>query len=136
MASTVDWGKVVLAILDRLLLTQAELAARCKVAQQTVSGWKTGARMPGRYAQRQLVQLAREVELPEPNIPCPGTAAPVLGIAEQSPAKPTTGKSADTAQKAEWLRLLETLPEAERQELLDYARFKANRKRGTAARSQ
>ena len=135
MASTVDWAGVVLAVLDRLLLTQTELAARCKVAQQTVSGWKTGTRTPGRYAQRQLVQLAREAGVSEPNIPYPGTMAPILGIAEQSPAKPAANKSADAALKAEWLRLLETLPEPERQELLDYARFKVNRKRGTAERS-
>jgi transcriptional regulator with XRE-family HTH domain len=136
MASTVDWGKVVLAILDRLLLTQAELAARCKVAQQTVSGWKTGARTPGRYAQRQLVQLAREAGLSASNIPYSGAAAPILNVAEQLPAKTAAGKNADAALKTEWLRLLEALPEAERQELLDYARFKANRKRATATRSQ
>ena len=135
MASTVDWGKVVLAILDRLLLTQAELAARCKVAQQTVSGWKTGARTPGRYAQRQLVQLAREAGLPEPNIPYPGAAVPILNVAEQLPAKPAASKGADAALKTEWLRLLEALPEPERQELLDYARFKANRKHATATRN-
>jgi len=44
-------------------------------------------------------------------------------------------RHADAALKAKWLWLLETLPEPERQELLDYARFKVNRKRGTAVRS-
>ena len=130
MASTVDWANVVLAILDRLLLTQAELAARCKVAQQTVSGWKTGARTPGRYAQRQLVQLAREAGLPVPNIPYPGTVAPILNVAEQLTAKPATGKGADAALKTEWLRLLEALPEAERREWLEATRLKANQKPG------
>ena len=131
-----DWAGVVLAILDRLLLTQAELAARCKVAQQTVSGWKTGVRTPGRYAQRQLVQLAREAGLPEPAGLYPPVAPPLANIAEQSPAKPATGKGTDAALKGEWLRLLEALPATERQELLDYARFKAGRKRGATTRSQ
>ena len=133
MAKTADWSKVAAAILDRLLLTQAELAARCKVAQQTVSGWKTGVRTPGRYAQRQLVQLAREAGLPD--LPYANFPAPVMSLAEAAPAKPVAGKGADAAQKVEWVRLLETLPEAERRELLDYARFKANRIRGTTAQN-
>lgn len=135
MTSTVDWAGVVAAVLDRLLLTQTELAERCKVAQQTVSGWKTGARTPGRYAQRRLVELAHEAGVPEPNPPYASEVAPALGSADQSPAKPGTGKGADAALKAEWVRLLEALSEAERRELLDYARFKAGRKRGAGART-
>ncbi len=128
----VDWAGVVNAILDRLLLTQTELAERCKVAQQTVSGWKTGVRTPGRYAQRQLVQLAHEAGLPE--LPYAMFPVRIAGIAEQlSTGKPAAGKGGESAQKAEWVRLLETLPESERRELLEYARFKANRKHGTVA---
>lgn len=134
MANTVDWAGVVTAVLDRLLLTQTELAERCKVAQQTVSGWKTGARMPGRYAQRRLVELAREAGLPELALPYPNAAPADLGIADQAAAKQEAGKGGDAALKAEWARVLAALSEAERRELLDYARFKAGRKRGAAAR--
>ena len=64
------------------------------------------------------------------------------GAGDLGPAAVDAGRAGRTLQgrpangvRTEWLRLLEALSEAERQELLDYARFKANRKRATATRN-
>lgn len=137
MKSKATWTKVTGAILDRLRLTQAELAERCGVAQQSVSGWKTGARTPGRSAQRHLVRLARAAGLSGAAFrPYPVEEAPALGIADQPSAKPVAGDDARFAETAEWVRLLEALPEVERREWLEATRLKVNRKPGADPPSQ
>jgi len=59
----VDWKSFVAELLDKLILTQGELAERLGSAQQTVSNWKNGSRKPGRYAIRKLLPLASEAGL-------------------------------------------------------------------------
>jgi len=124
------WAKATVTIMDRLRLTQTELAERCEVAQQSVSGWKMGTRKPGRSAQRHLVRLARAAGLSGAAFRTyPVEEAPALGIADQPPAKPEAGAGAHSAETAEWVRLLEALPEAERREWLEATRLKVNQKR-------
>ena len=59
----IDWANLVVAIMDRLVISQAELAKRCKVAQQTVSTWKKDTRTPSVFARRQLMKFAGEAGL-------------------------------------------------------------------------
>ena len=54
MKKDVDWKSFVAELLDKLILTQGELAERLGSAQQTVSNWKNGSRKPGRYAMRKF----------------------------------------------------------------------------------
>lgn len=130
----VDWAGVVGAILERLLLTQSELAERCKVAQQTVSAWKTNDRVPGRYAQRVLVQLAREAGYAKIGTWFPVAPGAVRGVAEArgewntqpSAASQKNAPDAEVERK-ELLRLFDKLSDAERREVLDYVRFKVTR---------
>ncbi|OGV66935.1 MAG: hypothetical protein A3K19_03640 [Lentisphaerae bacterium RIFOXYB12_FULL_65_16] len=138
---SIDWGGVVNAILDRLLLTQGELAERCGVSQQTVSAWKTGGRSPGRSAQRRLSQLTQDIGEPERDRWFPTLPTPVLAIGEtrgewkttSSPAEPKDHRGArrggEDPTKQELLRLFETLSDAERRDVLDYLRFKTARRR-------
>ena len=60
---SIDWSRLIVALSERLIISQTELAQRCDVAQQTVSSWKTGKNSPGIYARRQLMKLADEAGL-------------------------------------------------------------------------
>ncbi|MFA6293214.1 MAG: hypothetical protein WC637_15620 [Victivallales bacterium] len=59
----IDWNLLVMEMLEGMLLTEKELAKRCKVSQQCVSTWKIRTRKPGPYAKRKLAEIAREVKL-------------------------------------------------------------------------
>ena len=52
------WNELIKDISDALRMSQAQIADECKVTQQTVSNWMTGARKPGIYAQEKVVGLA------------------------------------------------------------------------------
>lgn len=53
----IEWPHLVESILDKLLLSQSELAELCEVSQQTISSWKKGYRTPGLYAKRKLLEI-------------------------------------------------------------------------------
>ena len=128
----IDWANLVVAIMDRLIISQAELAKRCKVAQQTVSTWKKGTRTPSVFARRQLMEFAGEAEL---NLiffsrgaesgsghDVPEHGGRVAGMTEDG-----TGYCPQTT---EYVAVLQQLPPHIAEEVLEYARLKLDSHRG------
>lgn len=52
-----NWSQLVKKVLNKHLLSQAELADICNVSQQTVSSWKIGTRVPGYLHRRKLLDM-------------------------------------------------------------------------------
>ena len=46
-----------------MVITQTDLAKKCKVTQQSISNWKNGIRCPGSYAREKLLQLIIDAKL-------------------------------------------------------------------------
>ena len=126
----IDWANLVVAIMDRLIISQAELAKRCKVAQQTVSTWKKGTRTPSVFARRQLMEFAGEAGLnliffsrgvadgaePGSGHDVPEHGGQVAGTME--------GGAEYYLQATEFLNILQQLPPHIVEEVLEYARLK------------
>jgi len=55
-----NWADLIADVQEKYLLSQAEIAKICSVAQQTVSSWKVGIRNPGFRAKRKILQLIAE----------------------------------------------------------------------------
>lgn len=126
----IDWAKLVVAIMDRMIISQAELAKRCKVAQQTVSTWKKGTRTPNVYARRQLMTLSNEAGL---NLIFFSRNSDGTAVAAPSPpgelaplpfAAPAAGPQGSSAQALEFVKFIEQLPPHIADEVIDYATFK------------
>ena len=62
-----DWGVMVRKVLQKHVLSQAELANICNVSQQTVSSWKLGSRIPGFLHRRQLIDLYNSRNIGKPD---------------------------------------------------------------------
>ena len=43
--------------MEELFHSQAEIAAICKVTQQSISNWKVGIRFPNSFSKRQLTEI-------------------------------------------------------------------------------
>ena len=59
----VDWSVLIIDLMESLVLTQANLAEKCQVTQQSISNWKNGLRTPGVYARKKIRELASEASL-------------------------------------------------------------------------
>lgn len=59
----VDWSALIIDLMESLVLTQANLADKCQVTQQSISNWKNGLRTPGVYARKKIRELASEANL-------------------------------------------------------------------------
>jgi transcriptional regulator with XRE-family HTH domain len=151
---SIDWAKLIMAILDRLVISQGELAKRCRVAQQTVSTWKKGKNPPGVSARRRLMQLAGEAGINLVYFASTPDYLEQAGEAAESPFAATTVSWSEGSAKAteevaepppksgpawdayssrrlsedvrEFAVLLETMPLQLRQELREFADFKLN----------
>lgn len=53
----IDWKMVIREIMERLFLTQKEVAERCGVSPQSVSNWLNDVRRPGIYAKKKLMEI-------------------------------------------------------------------------------
>lgn len=53
-----DWRSLVIAVLRNRCLSQNELAEICGTAQQTVSNWVTGIRVPNYRSKRKILELS------------------------------------------------------------------------------
>ena len=125
---SVNWPELIRIICMRLVLNQRELADRCKVSAQAVSAWHCARRSPDTHARRMLLALVREagIEVLESDTTTGGDAS----VAEQR------GEWAlDTGERglAELARLYRGMSPARRRDLLEYARFKAQRREGKKA---
>jgi transcriptional regulator with XRE-family HTH domain len=58
-----DWSRLTDDLLENMVVTQTDLAEKCKVTQQSISNWKNGVRSPGRYARDKLFQLMTDAKL-------------------------------------------------------------------------
>jgi len=56
----IDWHLLTRELLDGLFLSQHDLAARCRVSQQSISNWKNNTRNPGIFAKQMLFKLAQK----------------------------------------------------------------------------
>lgn len=56
------WKIVINTLLDENLMSQKELAVRCRVSAQTVSNWLNDVRNPGVYAKRHIMELIDETK--------------------------------------------------------------------------
>jgi transcriptional regulator with XRE-family HTH domain len=110
----IDWARLVGAIMDRMIISQAELAKRCKVAQQTVSTWKKGTRTPNVYARRQLMTLSNEA----------GLNLIFFSRNSDGTAVAAAGPQGSSAQALEFVKFIEQLPPHMADEIIDYATFK------------
>ena len=126
----IDWANLVVAIMDRLIISQAELAKRCKVAQQTVGTWKKGTRTPSVFARRQLMKFSGEAGL---NLifftrGAAGSAEPGSGQDVPEHGGRVAGTMEEGAeyyqQATEFVTVLQQLPPHIAEEVLDYARLK------------
>ena len=115
-----DWPALVKAITGRLMISQVELAERCGVAQQTVSAWKRGRRVPSLYARRKLRDLATEAGVPFPASEATGMPASDMESAEAAGEWPVASPVL-----RELIAVARKLPDAVLREVLDFARFKA-----------
>jgi len=117
----VDWRQVISEILDRLIITQSELADRLNVAQQTVSTWKNGKRGPNTYSRRQLSKLANEagvdLVLYRYDEARPPRRLALYEDSEESPPRPCSDLR-------ELIRRLQEAPEDVRREVMEFATFK------------
>jgi len=53
-----DWRSLVLEVLKNRCMSQKELAETCGTAQQTVSNWVTGVRIPNYRSKRKILELS------------------------------------------------------------------------------
>ncbi|MDP7741722.1 MAG: helix-turn-helix transcriptional regulator [Lentisphaeria bacterium] len=130
----IDWAKQVVAIMDRLAISQAELAKRCKVAQQTVSTWKKGTRRPNVFARRQLMKSAGDAGLNLIFFTCGAVDSARSGAGYDDPgydgrvAPAVAGTMAEGAghhpPATEFVTVLQQLPPHIAEQVLAYARFK------------
>ena len=111
---TIDWPKLIQGILDRLILSQGELAIRCSVSQQTLSTWKTGRSQPGIKGKRQLIKLANDAGIH-------------LGRFTEIATFNDPGEDKLTRMSPpvlEFCRLLQMLPVKQQRQVEEFARFK------------
>jgi len=121
----IDWSGLVREIRSRLFITQVEIAARCGVAQQTVSAWKTGKRAPGMYARRKLLELGVEAGLVLSQAEAtPGTTT----LLETRPAWKTSSGSM-SVEVRDLLVMFDALSVEARKEVLEFVRYKLRRER-------
>ena len=59
----IDWARLTDDLLENMVVTQADLATKCMVTQQSISNWKNGVRSPGGYAREKLFQLMSDAKL-------------------------------------------------------------------------
>jgi transcriptional regulator with XRE-family HTH domain len=116
--NNLEWEKLVVAIMDGLIISQADLAARCSVAQQTVSTWKKGTRTPSVHARRQLIALANEAGLSLSYFSRASRFVSYGDIAELPVER------AIDDQTSPILAILRQLPLHDRQDVTTYARYK------------
>jgi len=121
----VNWPELIRTMRVRLVLNQREIADRCEVSAQAVSAWHCGRRSPDTHARRMLLALAREagIEVVEAEADAGGETF----IAEQR-----AEWALDTGERglAELVRLYREMSPARRRELLEYAQFKTQRRKG------
>ncbi len=115
---SIDWTKLIVAILDRLVISQGELAGRCKVAQQTVSTWKKGKSPPGVSARRKLMQLANEAGL---NLTYFTRTPSYMQTDKNNTYEHVSELSKDIM---EFANLFQMLPAHIQEEIREFARFK------------
>ena len=116
--NSLDWGLLIDEIQVRLILTQREIADRCKVSAQAVSAWRLGHRVPDMHGRRCLVSLAREAGI-QVHL---GSKTPLpenLEIAEE----PANWTPSEKAGVKEMLDLIKEMPPATREKALSYLRF-------------
>ena len=115
MKKDVDWKSFVAELLDKLILTQGELAERLGSAQQTVSNWKNGSRKPGRYAMRKLLPLASEA----------GLNLKKYGIEEYESKTSETHKISDKSEAglSTLINLYKKMPTEKKRQVVDFAKF-------------
>ncbi len=58
-----DWSRLTVDLLENLVVTQADLAEKCMVTQQSISNWKNGVRTPGSFARKKLFEMMDESTL-------------------------------------------------------------------------
>ena len=58
-----DWSRLTDDLLENMVVTQTDLAEKCKVTQQSISNWKNGVRSPGGFAREKLFQLMTDAKL-------------------------------------------------------------------------
>jgi transcriptional regulator with XRE-family HTH domain len=57
-----NWENIVNEIIDEMIISQSELAEICQVSQQAVSKWTKGESSPGKFAQRRLLKLLKQLK--------------------------------------------------------------------------
>jgi hypothetical protein len=111
---------MVVALMGRLMLTQKEFAEHCQVAQQTVSAWRKGERIPGRAAQRQVLLMAHSAGLAGPDIDA--------DVLKAWSCRDEKGKGypqgADDPILHELVQVLAGAPQETKAEVLAFARFR------------
>jgi len=59
----IQWNEVTRELLEEHLMTQMEIADRCKVSQKAVSCWLNSVNAPSKYAQKELRKLINEFKI-------------------------------------------------------------------------
>ena len=113
-----DWSVVITEIQKKLLLSQNELAKKSGIPQQTISGWVNYSRNPGCNSKRKLIEFALKSGVEIESIKKIDSSGEI--------SKHTKQYGMQTRENL-LLSLFEKLKEPDKQELMDYALFKAQR---------
>jgi len=118
----IDWAETIVEIQEKMFLSQAEVAEKCGVVQQTVSTWKNRMRSPGYAAKRKLLHLLAE----ETN----GGRHNMTNMISKSFNNNSEGKSrnGNDTEIREIVHISNSLSSADRQKILDFAKFLLNKK--------
>lgn len=114
----INWPLLVQEILERLLLSQDDLAKRCNVTQQTVSNWKNKIRNPGIYAKQKLVGIINEAGMEINQFKVKDNADKYSAIAEEH------AKYREKDELKILTELFKKMSPQERREVIEYAYFK------------
>jgi transcriptional regulator with XRE-family HTH domain len=58
-----DWSRLMDDLLEGMIITQTDLAAKCEVTQQSISNWKNGIRSPAGFAREKIYELLDDASL-------------------------------------------------------------------------
>ncbi|MCM8531249.1 MAG: helix-turn-helix domain-containing protein [Lentisphaeraceae bacterium] len=111
----IDWARLTDDVLGSLVLTQNDLASRCKVTKQSISNWKNGLRSPGIFAREKLMELLDELKIERDKYIVEG-----LDAMRKKPFKEKTQLPDDVATFA---ARLSKLPKRKRREVIAMADF-------------
>ena len=123
-----NWREVIKEVQEKLLLSQNELAEESGIAQQTISGWINYSRIPGAHSRRKLIEylIKNGIEIEAFQL----TDRNKVQISEK-----TAFHSSDLTEQR-LLFLFRTLNEKDRQDIVDYTSFKANKAKFAKMRKQ